>query len=68
MDSISETVRGELFTRVEAQASKANTGLGPNQLVWLRRNITSFKYAEEQRLSLGLDKLRAAYVTGLVGR
>lgn len=53
-------------TCAEAQASEVNIGLGPNQLIWLRRNINSFKYAEERQLNLRLDRLRAAHIAGLI--
>lgn len=47
-------------------ASEAMMGLGPNQLTWLRRNIDSFKYAEEQRYQTRQDTVRAARLAGLI--
>ena len=41
-------------------------GLGPNQLTWLRRNIDSFKEAEEQRRQMRQDVVRAARIAGLI--
>ena len=41
-------------------------GLGPNQLSWLRRNIDAFKDAEDQRLQVRQDAMRAARAAGLV--
>jgi DNA-binding NarL/FixJ family response regulator len=43
-------------------------GLGPNQLTWLRRNIGSFKDAEEQRYLARQDAVRAARLAGLTAR
>lgn len=48
------------------RASTLSLGLGPNQLTWLRRNIDSFKYAEEQRAQLRHDAVRAARLAGLI--
>jgi len=42
------------------------TGLGPNQLSWLRSNIESFKQAEDQRVQLRQDARRAARIAGLI--
>lgn len=47
-------------------ASEATMGLGPNQLTWLRRNIDSFKEAEEQRRLMRQDVVRAARIAGLI--
>lgn len=47
------------------RASDVTMGLGPNQLTWLRRNIDSFKHAEEQRRLLRQDAIRAARIAGL---
>jgi hypothetical protein len=41
-------------------------GLGPNQLTWLRRNIDSFKDAEDQRSLMRQDVVRAARIAGLL--
>jgi hypothetical protein len=49
-----------------ARASEFTMGLGPNQLTWLRRNIDSFKHAEEQRYQLRQDVVRAARIAGLI--
>jgi hypothetical protein len=46
--------------------SEAMMGLGPNQLTWLRRNIGSFKDAEEQRYLARQDAVRAARLAGLI--
>lgn len=46
--------------------SHEGMGLGPNQLTWLRRNIDSFKEAEEQRRQMRQDVVRAARIAGLV--
>ena len=51
--------------RETTRASTVAMGLGPNQLTWLRRNIDSFKYAEEQRRLLRQDVVRAARIAGL---
>ena len=48
------------------RASEFTMGLGPNQLTWLRRNIDSFKYLEEQRYQLRQDAVRAARIAGLI--
>ena len=48
------------------RASSAGMGLGPNQLTWLRRNIDSFKDAEDQRRLMRQDVVRAARIAGLV--
>lgn len=40
--------------------------LGPNQLNWLRLNIDSFRYAEDQQALLQLDTVRAARIAGLI--
>lgn len=47
-------------------ASQPMWGLGPNQLNWLRRNIGSFKQAEDQRLQMRQDVVRAARMAGLI--
>jgi hypothetical protein len=52
--------------RSAARAAEVTMGLGPNQLTWLRRNIDSFKYAEEQRYQLRQDVVRAARMAGLI--
>ncbi|MEZ5832321.1 MAG: hypothetical protein R3D05_14185 [Dongiaceae bacterium] len=49
-----------------ARAPEVRLGLGPNQLTWLRRNIDSFKHAEEQRQHMRHDIVRAARIAGLV--
>jgi hypothetical protein len=49
-----------------ASASQITMGLGPNQLTWLRRNIDSFKHAEEQRYQMRQDVVRAARIAGLI--
>jgi len=41
-------------------------GLGPNQLTWLRRNMNSFKHAEDQRSQMRQDVVRAARLAGLL--
>jgi hypothetical protein len=64
MDSTSEMVHVEPCTHVEAQLSKVNMDLGANQLIWPRRNVTSFKYAKEHRLRLRLNTWRAALIAG----
>jgi hypothetical protein len=48
------------------RASSVGMGLGPNQLTWLRRNIDSFKDAEDQRRLMRQDVVRAARIAGLV--
>lgn len=40
--------------------------LGPNQLSWLRLNIDSFRYAENQQALLQHDAVRAARIAGLI--
>ena len=52
--------------RSAVPAPEATMGLGPNQLTWLRRNIDSFKEAEEQRRQMRQDVVRAARIAGLV--
>lgn len=52
--------------RTAALTSDLTWGLGPNQLSWLRRNIDSFKHAEEQRRLLREDAVRAARLAGLI--
>jgi hypothetical protein len=54
------------LARNAAQTSTPSAGLGPNQLTWLRRNIDSFKQAEEQRYLLWQDAERAARIAGLI--
>ena len=51
--------------RTLSRASEA-MGLGPNQLTWPRRNIDSFKEAEEQRRQMRQDVVRAARIAGLI--
>jgi hypothetical protein len=53
------------FARTAARESDLTLGLGPNQLTWLRRNIDSFKHAEEQRRAMRQDVVRAARIAGL---
>jgi hypothetical protein len=53
-------------THGTTRASELTMGLGPNQLTWLRRNIDSFKYLEEQRYQLHQDAVRAARIAGLI--
>lgn len=48
------------------RSSAVRMGLGPKQLAWLRRNIESFRQAEEQRYFLREDAMRAARMAGLV--
>jgi hypothetical protein len=48
------------------RASEATLGLGPNQLTWLRRNIESFKHAEDQWCLARQDTVRAARMAGLI--
>ena len=52
--------------RSAVPAPEATMGLGPNQLTWLRRNIDSFKYAEDQRHLACQDTVRAARMAGLI--
>jgi hypothetical protein len=52
--------------RSTTRTSEITMGLGPNQLTWLRRNIDSFKYAEEQRYQMRQDAVRAARIAGLI--
>jgi hypothetical protein len=52
--------------RSAAQVSDEAMGLGPNQLTWLRRNIDSFKHAEDQRHLARQDTVRAARMAGLI--
>jgi hypothetical protein len=40
--------------------------LGPNQLNWLRLNIDSFRWAENQQALLQRDAVRAARIAGLI--
>jgi len=47
-------------------APPTNRGLGPNQLNWLRSNINSFRYAENQQAFLQQDAVRAARIAGLI--
>ena len=47
-------------------AAQAQIGLGPNQLRWLRSNIDSFRQAEDQRVELRNDAMRAARIAGLI--
>ena len=49
-----------------ASSTGLSMGLGPNQLTWLRRNMSSFKQAEEQRSMMRQDVMRAARIAGLV--
>lgn len=48
------------------QTHRLAMGLGPNQLNWLRSNIGAFKHAEDQRVQLWHDAVRAARIAGLV--
>lgn len=50
----------------QTRASEAVMGLGPNQLTWLRRNIESFKHAEDQWCLARQDTVRAARLAGLI--
>jgi len=52
--------------RETTRASSIGMGLGPNQLTWLRRNVNSFKDAEDQRRLMRQDVVRAARIAGLV--
>ena len=53
-------------TLAAARASDAATGLGPNQLKWLRANLDSFKELEDQRWQTRQDAVRAARIAGLI--
>lgn len=44
------------------QTSLRSVSLGPNQLAWLRRNVTAFKRAEELWMSVRQDAMRSARV------
>ncbi|HET6157250.1 MAG TPA: hypothetical protein VFE34_02810 [Dongiaceae bacterium] len=66
MSRMPYTNDNEGSTRSTARASQATMGLGPNQLTWLRRNIDSFKYAEEQRRQMRQDAMRSARIAGLI--
>lgn len=50
----------------QTRGSEATLGLGPNQLTWLRRNIESFKHAEDQWCLARQDAVRAARMAGLI--
>ena len=66
MDRVSETVHRDA-TQVRTGSAAWGTGsLGPKQLTWLRRNITSFKLAEEQWRQIRQDELRAARTAGVL--
>ena len=49
-----------------ARTSGVATGLGPNQLTWLRRTMDSFRQAEEQWIMVRQDAVRAARMAGLI--
>ena len=49
-----------------SQATPVTTGLGPNQLTWLRRRMGAFKDLEDQRRQLRQDAVRAARMAGLI--
>jgi hypothetical protein len=67
MNSIPEMKHmGRYPTNVPGQTSLARMGLGPSQLTWLRQNINAFKEAENQRLQMQQDSVRAARIAGLI--
>ena len=51
--------------RASGMTTGLSMGLGPNQLTWLRRNMSSFKQAEDQRRLMRQDVVRAARIAGL---
>ena len=64
-----------IVTLINSAANRARTTnkapvnareLGPNQLSWLRLNIDSFRYAEDQQALLRHDAVRAARIAGLI--
>jgi hypothetical protein len=66
ISSMTFTTENTDRAHTSAQTSRATMGLGPNQLTWLRRNIDSFKHAEDQRYQLRHDAIRAARIAGLI--
>jgi hypothetical protein len=52
--------------RTAGESAALTLGLGPNQLDWLRRNISPFKEAEQQRRLMREDVVRAARIAGLI--
>jgi hypothetical protein len=42
------------------------SGLGPNQLAWLRSNLKAFRELEEAQLMVRQDAHRAAVMAGLI--
>lgn len=66
MDSVSETVQRDARRVRIGNSALGLKSLGPKQLTWLRRNIRSFKLAEEQWLQIRQDELRAARNAGVL--
>jgi hypothetical protein len=63
MNGISENIRPG---RGAAETGSAKMGLGPNQLIWLRRNITAFRDAEQLWLQMKQDSMQSARIAGLL--
>ena len=51
---------------MRAASQDVTLGHGPRQLTWLRRSIEAFRHAEQQRVQLRLDVVRAARLAGLI--
>jgi hypothetical protein len=66
ISSLTHLYEGNASTVAAARASDAATGLGPNQLKWLRGRIDSFKELEDQRRMTRQDAVRAARIAGLI--
>lgn len=50
----------------EKQSSGNAVGLGPNQLSWLRSNVSGFRQAEELWMSMRRETVRSARAAGVV--
>ena len=53
-------------TPMRAASQDVTLSHGPRQLTWLRRSIEAFRHAEQQRVQLRLDVVRAARLAGLI--
>lgn len=66
MNAISRVTYTNDYSDYARTETRTETGLGPNQLTWLRRTMDSFRQAEEQWLMVRQDAVRAARLAGLI--
>jgi hypothetical protein len=66
MNAISPLTRTNDGAATSYSAPSTATGLGPNQLSWLRRSIDAFRELEELRRQVQEDTVRSARMAGLI--